>query len=365
MTPPVRMPLRSILSILILFSLASCGDSPVEPGGNEPSEELLYLEVGRGLFLLNVTSGEVTQVTSIDVIRPSYVQWSPDGERLAFSANSTPQNADLFVVDADGGNLRTITGTPADETRPVWSPDGTRLAYERRQVGATDLMVVDVDGGSPTALVTGMAARELTWSPDGQRIGFIGGCTVEAPCRQGESSSEIYVIEVDGTGLRRLTNDAIEVKDLQWSPAGDRLVYTEYPVAGGDTELFTIRPDGTDRRRITNNSSTEDSPLWSPDGQQISFARYVSGSQSIYVIDADGSNEVLLNSPETSFEIGPAWNPDGKHIAFSGCSNEPEADWDCWLGGLKVDLFVIDSDGTNLEQLTDSPSEQWVISWRP
>lgn len=361
MTFAARLARRSIPSLLIFLSLASCGDSPVEPEPfeGEPSEELLYVEVERGLFLLNVVTGEVTQVTSSDVIRAADPEWSPDGERIVFGGRGelgTP--FDIFVVDADGGNLRRITDTPVDEYRPTWSPDGRRLAYERLQRGARDLMVVEVDGGSPTALVTGMAARDLTWSPDGQRIAFIGGRI--------SSFSEIYVIEVDGTRLRQLTNDTTRIlQDLQWSPAGDRLVYTEFPTPSGDTELFTIRPDGTNRRRITNNSSTEVTPLWSPDGRRISFQRYAGGFQAVHVIDADGGDEVLLNSPGTDFEIGPAWNPDAKRLAFSGCFNAEGAEQDCWLGGSQVDLFVIDADGTNLEQLTDTPSEKWVVGWRP
>lgn len=370
MTLRVRVALRSILPILMFLSLASCGESPFGPGANEASEELLYYEPGQGLFLLDIRTGEVTQVTS-GSIRIRSVQWSPDGEQIAFSGTedpSDPAGPDLFVVNSDGTDLRPITQTPLFEHLAIWSPDGSRLLYERfenvENGSGRELMVVDVNGGAPRVVFPDLGVGGgFTWSPDGDRIAFIAGCTRDAPCLQDETSPEIFVIRADGTELRRLTNDVISVRGLSWAPSGDRLAYIESPVHG-DTEIFTIRADGSNRRPVTNNSSLEGGFSWAPDGERIAFVGFSTGAAAVHLINVNGGDELILDNPETTFEVGASWNPDGERIAYTGCLDLEEGDCS-GPGDYSVDLFVVDTDGSNLRRITDTPEVEILVGWRP
>lgn len=85
---------------------------------------------------------------------------------------------------------------------------------------------------------------------------------------------------------------------------------------------------------------------------------------AIHVINADGSNEIVLGSPETDFELRPSWNPDGERIAFTACL-DPE-DGDCaGPGSDNFELFVSNADGSNLQQITSTTEMELLIGWRP
>jgi Tol biopolymer transport system component len=217
--------------------------------------------------------------------------WSPDGTRLAFTRSVTHPRTrtgwavDVHIVGLDGTNLHRVT-TSGTAYAPTWSPDGRRLAYLGvvGAVGSSDsssrLHVVNVDGtGDRTLLAASRAAWApgghaviwpLAWSPDGRRIAF------SRPARSPTTragASEIYVIDTDGSGLRRLTRTAARMQ----LPSGD--------VVHADSIW----------------------PAWSPDGKQIVF---VSLPNRLQVMNADGSGlrRVFRARPIGRFG-GVSWQP--------------------------------------------------------
>ena len=218
--------------------------------------------------------------------------WSPDGRQIAFTRNedvgefTTFTDDDVFVMDADGGNVRQLTRERdgSSSSQPTWSLDG-RIAYVRGPsiassvVASTplafgELRVMDADGGESTRLTRGEPDAAPAWSPDGREIIFVRG------------------------------------HDLNRS--------------SGDMDLFIVDAAGGTPRRLTRTpGSLETAPVWSPDGSRIAFARSSSGSAftgkaAIFVINRDGSGESLLLEhklyAETSY--GLSWSPDGRTIAF-------------------------------------------------
>lgn len=137
--------------------------------------------------------------------------WSPDGTRMVFSQGiaGLPARIRLYVMNADGTNVTPlITGPHATgNDDPTWSPDGTRIAFSRRIGSGYDLFVVDVDGHGFTRLTTSRFPRQVisSWSPDGTRIAFTAG-------------DGLYVVNADGTGLRRLVSD-VTAQNPAWDPA--------------------------------------------------------------------------------------------------------------------------------------------------
>jgi TolB protein len=127
-------------------------------------------------------------------------RWSPDGARLAFGSTAWSGGDDIYVVDIASGVIRNVTaGDGISVGWPAWSPDGRALAYESRLNGHWALKQVNADGSGRTALTDGRwDARRPAWSPDGRQIAFGGN-------RDG--SWDIYVLDVRGGEPRRLTDN--------------------------------------------------------------------------------------------------------------------------------------------------------------
>ena len=137
--------------------------------------------------------------------------WSPDGERIACMSDRDGDflHFDIFVMDADGGNQQNITNNPFDERHPSWSPDGKRIVYRARRDGhfenkfaiTYEIYVMDADGGNLQGLTNNRGWDwSPSWSPDGQRIAFMSE-------RAGDGNSEIYVMDNNGANPQNLTNN--------------------------------------------------------------------------------------------------------------------------------------------------------------
>ncbi len=223
--------------------------------------------------------------------------WSPDGMRVAFYSDREG-NADIYVMGADGSGLRNLTNHPANDYHPTWSPDGKRLAFNSDREGSGDIYVINADGSGLVRLTTpGTQNGGQAWSPDGSRLAFNSS-------RDGDE--EIYVMNADGSGQTRLTfspgNDGFPA----WSPDGTQIAFQSN--RDGQFDVYVINADGSDLRRLTATGANDWWPEWSADGQYIAFISDRDGIGAIYLMAADGSNPRRL-TPLTSWNDSPAWRP--------------------------------------------------------
>lgn len=131
-------------------------------GGSQPDEVWVVRPNGEDLHKLSDSPAV------IDVFPGA--AWAPDGKRLAFLAEGTSHNQDVYVINADGTDQRNLTNSPEDEQWASWSPDGTRLVFSRFP-GAESTFVIDADGSNRIELPTdGHGISTPAWSPDGSRI---------------------------------------------------------------------------------------------------------------------------------------------------------------------------------------------------
>ena len=132
----------------------------------------------------------------------------------------------------------------------------------------------------------------------------------------------------------------------------------------GNPEIYVMDADGKSPRRLTNNPADDWSPSWSPDGRRIAFISKRDGhphprapgwfTSEIYVMNADGGNpQNLTNHP--SDDRSPSWSPDGKRIVFQSDRE----------GRFNDDIYVMDADGGNPQILTDNRNDDWSPSWSP
>lgn len=146
------------------------------------------------LFVINTDGTGLRSVMPDAQVHVEDPEWSPDGSRFAFS-----NGGDVFVVSADGAGLTNMTTAErSNERHPTWSPDGSRIAF----VNLTDLKVMPATGGAATTIVTGQREMwEASWSPDGQQLTFVAD--VAGPLQE-----ELWVVNADGSNLRRLNVDS-------------------------------------------------------------------------------------------------------------------------------------------------------------
>jgi TolB protein len=269
---------------------------------------------------------------------------APDGTNVRRLTNNT--SGELFAALSPNGKKIVF--------------DSNRNRAPSEPVNTSDLFLMKTDGSEQTPLYRGSSA---SWSPDSKRIVFHRsasgtGLPIKTDPGAATTDSDIFVVNVDnlldGTEQpRNLTNNGATAvdDDPDWSPAGEQIVFaSEDPGEGRialSAELYVMNADGTGVERLTDNNEEERSPDWSPDGERLAFSCNADGTPQgfeICVMNADGTGRVQLTNNRLT-ELSPSWSPDGQRIAFQ----RPAAD------GLGFEIWSMKPDGSDQTQLTDTP----------
>ena len=163
-----------------------------------------------------------------------------------------------------------------------------------------------------------------------------------------EENSDIYVMNIDGGNLVRLTIDPARDYDPSWSPDGERITFVSNRERGIE-QIYVMDSDGGNPMRLTNDS-THQEPAWSPNGDKIAYVRNRGGRQ-VWIMDVDGGNQTQLT--EVGKNRQPAWSPDGKRIAFVSTRNRGNG------------LYVMEENGSNQERLTPDMNFTANPTWSP
>jgi len=200
----------------------------------------------RHIFRMGLDGGSVAQLTTGDTTQDS-VGVSPDGTLMAFGDVSATADLGIHVANIDGTGVRALTGGAkpgvAGEDHAAFSPDGKWIAFDRvvdPAAGLVGLFIVRVDGTEERRLTAdSLGGAEPRWSPDGERILFVGG------------SSDLWVVDAVG-GTPTQLNDPADpglFTDADWSPDGTQIVYRHFtPGAPASIELWIADADGTHAR---------------------------------------------------------------------------------------------------------------------
>lgn len=275
--------------------------------------------VGSGeIFTIRPDGSDLTTLTPpLDGIGGSAPKWSPDGSKIAFQTSPNDPPWGLNVMDADGSNRVLIFDDSGSDFETglngafAWSPDGTHIAFGYKTGGLTSIYVINVDGSGLRRITNspdGDGAPD--WSPDGGQIVFerfagqFGG-------------PELYRIDVEGTNELQLTTNPEHDEDPVWSPDGTRIAFLRRYEESGESyaAIYTMNPDGSDTLNVSGGPGGDREAAWSPDGTRIAFSGYRYGTRDIYVVNSDGTGLTRLTSA-ADYDRHPTWSPDGTQVAF-------------------------------------------------
>lgn len=205
--------------------------------------------------------------------------WSPDDKQLMVTTRIGQAPESTYIVNADGSNRRAVF-----DGMGQWLRDG-RVVQMTRSMTGSQILVRDGPASAPRPLTSeGRFQFMMVPTPDGRRIVVQAGAL---PQQLGGGT--VYIMNRDGTGMRKLIDDAAHIFNLGISPDGTRIVFED--TRDKNTDIYVMDIDGSGERRLTTAPEADAQPRWSPDGKLILFT---SGFH-VWLMNADGSERRQLH----------------------------------------------------------------------
>ncbi len=275
-----------------------------------------------------------------------HLDWSPDGKWLAVADKSVPEEPfSIFSLSVVDGGKKRLTHPPEKvlgDSNPAFSPDGKWVSFLRAPSrGVADVYLASLRNGETRRITfDNRSIQSQTWDAHAQSILFSSDRT---------GALNLWRISVQGGAvLSRLPGMGENATEPVYSKDGKMLAYSQISV---DANIWRAPLAGGPAQSYIVSTYYDSSPSFSPDGQRIAFRSNRSGSNEIWVSDADGRDPLQLTRFGGPLTGTPRWSPDGSWIAFD---SRPQG---------QSDIFLIRPEGGNTHHLTREPSEDVVASW--
>ena len=240
---------------------------------------------GTDLFLTNIDGTNIVNLTDTQG-NDELPAWSPDGLRLAYTCMRQPDGSislprRICVRNFDGTGFAVLSNTLADDYGPTWSRDGSQIAFTTASssTSQTVLGVMNADGTGRFQLLFSGASNP-DWSPDNWTFVFQYFASIWTYNRLTQTS-------------RALTSGNNDIRP-RFSPDGSKIVFESF--RDGRPQIYVMNSDGSGQTRLTNNTAYETAPSWSPDGTKILFTSLRDGHHALYVMNGDGSNQTRVTA---------------------------------------------------------------------
>lgn len=234
--------------------------------GNRTGKKELYLCDADGANLRQLTRDQAISLTP---------RWSPDAKRLVYTSYYRTHFPDVFLIELADGSRRCLADFPGLNSSAAFAPNGRELALVLSKDGNPELYVMNVSGSGLTRLTFTQKAAEASpcWAPDGAQIVFVSD-------RSG--TPQLYLIGRQGGEPRRLAVGGAQNFDPDWGANG-YIVYSS--LMGGQFQIYVVNPATGEARPISRNDANYEDPCWAPDGRHIFCVRRQNYQSRIFIID--------------------------------------------------------------------------------
>jgi TolB protein len=305
-TPDFAATLRSLLQTPP--ASPTVGGTTAAPPAENPAGhivltcQLYRVQSSEQICIMNADGSGYRRLTLDDGYRHYYPSLSPDGRAVVYSQYRQDNIYEIYELSLADGIARRLTDRLGALTGPAISPDGRFVAFMRWTLASDQdqLWVMERDGSQPRRVVDG-TGWDPTWSPDGTTLLF-------ASDRAG--SVQLYTVNLDGSGLSRISNLPAVRGRNDWSSQG---LITTYSGEPGKRELFLMNADGSQVHQVSPGGGNSQGPSFSPDGRWIAFTAYfdhpndINGCE-IYIIRVDGTDLRRLTDNDYC-DYQPRWGP--------------------------------------------------------
>jgi Tol biopolymer transport system component len=249
--------------------------------------------------------------------------FSPDGKRIAFSANRSG-SFDIWVMDADGTRRMQLTSMDSDERNPKWSPDGKRIAFVTIAHGKTDIWISSLNGDRIILTDDGASKNSFEWNPSGDLLVY--------DSNEG-GRWNVWLADLQAHRVAQLTESQGDSMYPSWTADGRDILFSSN--SNGLFRLYTMSSDGARLRQLTSDTGNDIKPHMSTDGRYIAFVSDRLGRETLWIMDADGTNMREARSmppsqrpglgwePDVALGSYPLWNPKSQGVMYVGNGGEP------------------------------------------
>ena len=330
------------VAVIMCTFLVTVPAAATPPGDNGPLAFRRYLDPDHTTSAIFVVGRNGSRERPVTTPAPgtldSQPDWSPDGRLITFERCSPDTVCAIYTVRPDGRQLTRLsppcTATApdietrcADESGVAFMPDGRHVVFTRATgrvrefpngegwIEHSDLVIRDLSGRRAEVVLRGRPFSgdnsQAVASPDGKRLAFQ---RQNSPLGKPAGGTAVFVVNVDGTGLRRITPWALDAGDHpDWSPDGRSILFRSNESGGFlDSQLFVVHPDGRGMRQVTHVSADTLllSASFSPNGRRIVYAQSgLAGQPDIFTIRTDGSARHQVTRT-AQWESAPDWGPE-------------------------------------------------------
>lgn len=260
--------------------------------------------MGEQQVLFKIPGNEETPRIPIET-----ASWSPDGKKVALEVVGEQGKMDIFVGDWNGKNWMNLTASPGyDEFNPNWSVDGKSVTYLAEfgddasfiRVLSTNLMEQKTTQLLNPLTISFPFIEYIDWSPDGNRVVFTHS--------DGHGYEQIYLADIDGSNVRRITNRTESHFGPKFSPDGKWIMDNRDSVIGmAISNIYLLRVDGSDEHAITQDDiGLKWGQAWLPYGNWIAYTLSIENYSDIYLVDTDSLRQIRVTD-HYGDETGPSW----------------------------------------------------------